>query len=190
MIDTVFLCAAILGGGVFAIRTLLQLFGVGGGEGAELDDVHTDADQGFRVLSLQGLSAFFMMFGIVGLALVRESGISPPLALGIALVPGVFSVWVIGRLFELMGRLSSSGTLNLYSAIGQEGSVYLTVPREGVGQVEVIVQGRLGVFQAREHEGHEVATGTRVRVVGVAAGDVLVVQAIVSKRDTPLLAPL
>lgn len=191
MVDTVFLWSAILGGGIFAIRTVLQLLGVGGHHGTDLHDAHSgaDADAGFRVLSLQGLSSFFMMFGLVGLALVRESGVPPALALAIAVVPGLLSVWLIARLFKAMARLQSSGTLNMYSAIGQEGSVYLTVPRDGIGQVQVVVQGRLGVFQAREHEGLEVATGTRVRVVGVAAADVLVVQAITPQKGT-LLAPV
>jgi membrane protein implicated in regulation of membrane protease activity len=191
VIDTVFLWAAILGGGTFAIRTVLQLLGVGGDHGTDFHDGHSgaDADAGFRVLSLQGLSAFFMMFGLVGLALVRESGAPPELALGIAVIPGLMSVWLIALLFRWMGRLQSSGTLNIYSAIGQEGSVYLTVPRDGIGQVQVVVQGRLGVFEAREQEGLEVATGTRVRVVGIAAGDVLVVQALPPQKST-LLAPV
>lgn len=191
VIDTVFLWSAILGGGTFAIRTVLQLLGVGGDHGADVHDAHSgaDADAGFRILSLQGLSAFFMMFGLVGLALVRESGVAPGLALGIAVIPGVLSVWLIGQMFRWMAKLQSSGTLNLYYAIGEEGSVYLTVPRDGIGQVQVVVQGRLGVFPAREHEGLEVATGTRVRVVSVAAGDVLVVQAISPQKST-LLAPV
>lgn len=183
MIDTVFLVCAVLGGGTFAIRTVLQFLGAGtddahAGAVAHTGDGHADADAGFRLLSLQGLSAFFMMFGLVGLALVRESGVAPALAVGIATIPGLASVWVIGRLFALMGKLQSSGTMNMYAAIGEEGTVYLTVQRGGVGQVQVVVQGRLGVFGAREQDGNELATGKRVRVVGVASGDMLVVQAI------------
>ena len=183
VVDTVFLVCAILGGGIFAIRTVMQLLGVGADHGdagghVDADGSHADADAGFRVLSLQGLSAFFMMFGLVGLALVRESGMAPSLALGVATLPGFAAVWVIGRLFALMGKLQSSGTMNMYAAIGEEGTIYLTVQRGGVGQVQVVVQGRLGVFGAREQDGKEVATGKRVRVVGVAGGDMLVVQAI------------
>jgi membrane protein implicated in regulation of membrane protease activity len=191
VVDTVFLVCAVLGGGVFAIRTVMQLLGVGGDHGdagadAAADGAHADADAGFRLLSLQGLSAFFMMFGLVGLALVRQSGVAPGLAIGIAALPGFASVWVIGRLFAFMGRLQSSGTINMYAAIGEEGSVYLTVQRGGVGQVQVVVQGRLGVYGAREQDGKELATGKRVRVVGVASGDVLVVQAIEPSQGTQL----
>lgn len=187
VIDTVFWVCAILGGGTFVVRTVMQLLGAGGHDGsADVHDVHADADAGFRVLSLQGISAFLMMFGLVGLALVRESGVSPPLALGIAVLPGVAAVWIIAQLFGLMARLQSSGTINMYSAIGEEGSVYLSLPRDGVGQVQVVVQGRFGVFDAREQDGLAVPTGARIRVVGVAAGDVLVVQAVESKQDKQL----
>jgi membrane protein implicated in regulation of membrane protease activity len=189
VVDTVFLGCAVLGGGTFVIRTVLQFLGVGGDDadaGSDIDDVHADADAGFRVLSLQGLSAFFMMFGLVGLALVRQNGVPATLALAVAAAAGAASVWLIGRIFAFMAKLQSSGTMNMYSAIGEEGSVYLTLQRGGVGQVQVAVQGRLGVFEAREQDGKEIATGRRVRVVGVAGGDVLVVQAIEPSSGTQL----
>lgn len=188
LIDTVFLICAVLGGGVFAVRTLLQFLG-GHADDADVGHVevdHADADAGFRVLSLQGLSAFFMMFGLSGLALVRQSGVAPALALPVAALPGIAAVWLIGRLFVFMTKLQSSGTMNMHAAIGQEGSIYLTVQSGGVGKVQVVVQGRLGVFDAREHDGKELATGKRVRVVGVATGDVLVVQEIEPVTGTQL----
>jgi hypothetical protein len=46
-----------------------------------------------------------------------------------------------------------------------------------VGQVQVEVQGRLGVFDARSEGGTTIRTGTRVHVVRIM-GDVLVVQAV------------
>jgi hypothetical protein len=172
--DSVFLLCAVLGGGVFVIRTLLQLLGFG--SGADMDDLHHDADAGFRILSLQGLSAFFMMFGLVGLALVRESKVGEAPALGIAALAGVGSMWLIGKLFGMMGKLQSSGTLNMQNAIGQSGTVYLTVPKSGRGKVEVVVQGRLGVFEATTHLGSDIATGARVRVVAIESGDTLIVE--------------
>lgn len=191
MIDTVFLASALLGGGVFAVRTLMQFLGVGGDEhaGADLDDVHADADAGFRLLSLQGMSAFLMMFGLVGLALVRQSGVQETIALALATAAGLAAVWVIGKLFALMGTLRSSGTISMYSAVGEEGTIYLSVPRDGIGKVQVVVQGRLSILDARADDGADIPTGARVRVVGVSRGDLLLVQAIESK-STAQLAPL
>lgn len=178
MVDSIFLGCALLGGGVFVVRTLLQFMGIGAGHDADLGaggGDHTDSDAGFRVLSLQGVSAFCMMFGLVGLALVRQSGVSPSLALPAAGGAGLATVWVISKLFAAMGRLQSSGNVNLYSAIGQEGQVYLTVQRGGEGKVQLVVQNRLSVYDARAEDGAELVTGRRVRVVAVN-GEVLVVQ--------------
>lgn len=174
MTDTVFFLCAVLGGGVFLVRTVLQLVGVG----ADDADLHHDADAGFRILSLQGLSAFLMMFGLVGLALVRESRVGPALSAGLAALAGFASMWLIGRVFALMSKLQSSGTLDLKNAIGQQGTVYLTVPRGGRGKVELVVQGRLGVFDASTHGATDIATGARVRVVAIDNGDTLIVEPI------------
>lgn len=183
MIDSVFLICAVLGGGVFVLRTGMQLVGFGAGEeidGAEGDgpDMHPDADSGFRVLSLQGMSAFLMMFGLVGLALVRESGVGPLPALAASAVAAMGAVWVIGKIFTTMARLQSSGTMKVARAVGQEGVVYLTIAQGGIGKVQVEVQGRLGVWDARCSDNSVIATGKRVRVVSVTSGELLVVEAI------------
>lgn len=183
VIDSVFLGCAVLGGGVFIVRTLLQLIGIGAGDVIEgdmgdTDDVHPGSDSGFRVLSLQGIGAFLMMFGLVGLALVRQSGVSETLALVPAAAAALGSVWVIGRVFGMMGKLQSSGTMSIDNAIGQEGTVYLSITQGGVGKVELAVQGRLGVWDARTVDDAPLATGKRVKVVRVAAGDVMVVEAL------------
>jgi len=176
--DTVFLACAALGGGAFLVRTLMQLVGAGADHADAPGVHHADGDAGFRVLSFQGMAAFLMMFGLVGLALVRQSGVGGTLSLLVATLAGVAAVWIIGRLFTLMGKLQSSGTINMWSAVGQEGTVYLTLQRGGMGKVEVVVQGRLGVFDARTEDGGELPTGSRVSVVSVESGDVLVVQAL------------
>lgn len=178
MADSVFLLSAVAGGAVFIIRTVFQLFGAG--EHGHGHDVHHhtdgDGDEGFRMLSLQGLAAFLMMFGLVGLALVRESAMAAPPAIGIAALAGLGSMWIIGKLFSVMSKLQSSGTLNMKNAIGQSGTVYLTVPKNGRGQVQVVVQGRLSVFDATTHVGADIATGARVRVVALDNGETLVVE--------------
>jgi hypothetical protein len=50
----------------------------------------------------------------------------------------------------------------------------------------VVVQGRLGVFEARERDGKSIATGKRIRVEGVGSGDMLVVEAIEPATGTAL----
>ncbi len=168
---------------MFVLRTLMQFAGIGEGDSpgdteiGDIDDVHADSDAGFRLLSLQGLTAFAMMFGLVGLALTRQSGVGPCIALGVAALTALGCVWIIGKIFGFFATLQSSGTINLYSAIGKEGVVHLSVGEGKVGQVQVEVQGRLGTFDARSEGEKLLPSGTRVYVVRIM-GDVLVVQAV------------
>ena len=81
-------------------------------------------------------------------------------------------------IFFFPGGLSSSSTLNLSNAIGEEGTIYLTIREGSTGKVRVEVQGRLKVFEARSADGSELKTDCRVRVTSVVSGNVFVVESI------------
>jgi hypothetical protein len=51
-----------------------------------------------------------------------------------------------------MLRLQSSGTVSLFAAVGSEGSVYLTVGKEG-GRVQINFANRLREFEAVSADG-------------------------------------
>ena len=184
MLDTLFVISAIIGGAVFALRLVLMLIGIGddhsfGGDhdvtgDAGADASHSDHDVGTKLLSIQGIAAFLMMFGLVGLALTREASLNPQLALLASLAAGLASMWIVAKVFSMMVGLQSSGTLDLEHAIGEEGTVYLTIKPGAGGQVQVKLQGRLGVFDAQVDGGREIATGRSVRVVSVRANSLVV----------------
>jgi len=176
-----FLICAGIGGGLFIVRFVIQLFG-GHDTGADTDlevghaDVdHLDTDVSFKLLTLQGLTAFFMMFGLVGFVLIRANSLSVGLALIGAVLAGLGAVWIIGRIFASVKKLQSSGTIDNISAIGEQGSVYLTIRAGGTGKVQVPLKGRLREFEAVAKTGEEIKTGERIRVVDVN-GSVLVVE--------------
>lgn len=175
------LCA-IFGGLFFVIRLGLQFLG---GDHDFDDpgraDLHADgrdADLSFKVLSFQSLTAFFMLFGLVGLALYRQSKVGPLWSIAGALAAGIATVWVIGQVFSFMKGLQSSGTMNVQNAVGQEGTVYLTIGPGGTGKARITIQDHLRVFDAVTDKNEEIVTGERIKVVRVAAGSVLVVEKI------------
>jgi membrane protein implicated in regulation of membrane protease activity len=129
------------------------------------DAHHTDSDAGFTLLSLHGLSSFFMMFGLVGLALYRQSQTGKALSIAGAALAGVLSVWAIRKLFAAVTRLQSNGTLGIADAVGCTGTVYLTIPKGGAGRVMINVKSRLREYDAVEQKGDEIPTGVAVRVV-------------------------
>jgi len=77
-----------------------------------------------------------------------------------------------------MKRLQSEGTLDIRNAIGQTGSVYLTIPANGSGQVQVTVQGSLRIFNAVSQDKNKISTGAGVRVTDITADNTLVVEQI------------
>ena len=195
-IEKMYLICAVFGGILFVVRLILQFVGgdSGGdsdvGAAADVGDVDVDGgfedlDAGaddaylsFKILSFQGLTAFFMMFGLVGLAMKRQTEQSAASSLVAATAAGLGTVWLIGLIFRKAAALQASGNINLRNAVGQEGEVYLTIPADGTGKARVTVQERLRIYGAISKDKVEIATGQRVRVVEVTPQDVLVVEKI------------
>lgn len=175
-----FLLCAIIGGFFVLLRFVMQFFsgdiGIDPQLETEVELHHADSDLGFKLLSLQGLSAFLLMFGLVGLALYQQSRAGFLLSIAGAVIAGLAAVWVIGRLFSLAIRMQSSGTMDSSAAApGCSGTVYARIPVDGSGQVMITVQGRHREFTAVTADNTEVPSGTPIRVVKVNAG-ILVVE--------------
>jgi membrane protein implicated in regulation of membrane protease activity len=167
-LEQVFLLSAIVGGLILVLRLILMVAGLD-----HHSDVHIDSDAGFQALTIQGLSAFFTMFGVVGYMLHHNAALGLLLAIGGAVVAGVFSMWLIHVIFRAMLKLQSSGTVSLFAAVGSEGSVYLTVGKEG-GRVQINFANRLREFEAVSADGSTLPTGTAIRVQSVTANTLVV----------------
>ena len=173
-----FTLCAVLGGTIFAILFIMQFFIGGGDLDTDVGGHHADltgADVSFKFLSMQGITAFLMMFGLAGRAFL-EGETLPALSFAGAVAIGLGAVWVIGRIFHFMKKLQSSGTVDMGKAVGQRGSVYLTIPADGIGKVQVAVNNRLGVFNAVTEHGRALATGTSIKVTRVMEDHTFVVE--------------
>ena len=187
-LEKVFAFCAMVGGGLFMVRMVL-LF-IGGDSDIDIDgdvdtdfdsDTASDTDISFRFLSFQGLTAFFMMFGLVGLALKRQSKWDDPFAVVGGIAAGVFVCWLLKLLFDKAKGLQSSGNIDLKNAIGQEGTVYLTIPASGTGQAQVNVQNHLKIFDAVSEGEVEIKSGEAIKVIRIVSGNVLVVDKLLNK---------
>lgn len=176
-----FLGCAVIGGFFVLVKLILQFMGghtyTSISTDFEIDAHHVDSDVGFRFLSLHGLSSFLMMFGLVGLALYRQSHSGLELSVAGAVIAGLFAVWIIGKLFQWAASLQASGNLQTADAVGSTGTVYLSIPTKGTGRVNINFQNHLREFDAIENNGRALPTGTPIRVIRVDA-NVLVVERI------------
>ncbi len=190
-LEKFFLVCALFGGVLFVIRMVMQFIGGFGDVDTEIDagedaDVDIGAAEGeaaiedstasFKLLTLQGITGFFMMFGLVGLALLRQTKLSEAWAVFGALLWGLLTLWIVAKLFQFMRNLQSSGTIDIRNAVGQEGTVYLTIPADGTGKAQVTVQDRLRVMDAVTQKGEEIKTGESIMVVRVIGDSTLVVE--------------
>jgi hypothetical protein len=173
-LETVFIICAAIGGTLFVVQLVLQFLGhVGHADintdidaGLDAQAGHASADFSFKVLSLQGLSAFLLIFGLMGLATLRSGG-AAPLAFGVGFAGGGLTTWLIGRLFKLASRLQSSGTFDISRAVGAAGTVYLTIRKDRPGKVTITVTNRLLTLDARVAGDVTLETGTPIVVTRV-----------------------
>jgi membrane protein implicated in regulation of membrane protease activity len=180
-LDYFFLGCAVIGGFFVLVKLILQFVGghadVDVNTDINFDAQHLDSDVGFRFLSLHGFSSFLMMFGLVGLALYRQSKSGLSVSIAGAVIAGLIAVWVISKLFQWAAGLQVSGNLQTADAVGSTGTVYLTIPERGTGRVSINFKNHLREFDATEKSGSAVPTGTPIRVVQVRA-NVLVIERI------------
>jgi len=184
-IEIIYWASTIIGGTLFLLRVIMMFIGGDTGDsppettfdsGSDFaSGDHAQADISFRLLSVQGLTSFFMMFGLVGLALLK-AGLPVLLTVVGGMLAGLVTVAISGLIFTQMKRLQTEGTINLQKTVGTEGSVYLTIPKNGTGQVQIIAQGSLKIFDAVSTNKNLIATGEKIHVVGVTGGNILVVE--------------
>jgi len=197
VLEKIYLACAVFGGGFFILRTILMLTGIGdtdtdadAGDFDHADVDHEDhfedldhgdhghGDSGLKLLTVQGLTAFIMMFGLTGFAVSHSSVLGSVFTIGIGILVGLFAMWLVAKGFELMKSLQSSGNIQIYDAIGEEGTVYLTIPAEGIGKIRITISGRLKVVDAVSQDKVELKTGTGVRVTEISTGGMLLVRRI------------
>lgn len=149
--------------------------GVFGSDSPEGTDVHM-GDSGLRIFTVRGMVAFFAVGGWAGLSALSLSG-NPAVAIVTALIFGTLALLVVAWFFKWAASLYENGTLQMDSAVGKVGEVYITIPphRSGAGKVNVIIQGRLTEAEAMTDEDRPLKYGEPVEVVGIAVGNTLLV---------------
>jgi membrane protein implicated in regulation of membrane protease activity len=146
---------------------------VGGAHGADGAGHDAHGHHGsswlFSVISFRTLVAAATFFGLAGLA-AESAGQPLPAQLLLALAAGVGAMYGVHWIVRAMGRLSEDATQKIHHALGQEGTVYIPIPpaKAQTGKVQVRLQNRLVEYEAVTNSPQKLATGTKVRVIGIA----------------------
>jgi hypothetical protein len=119
---------------------------------------------------------FFTMFGWSGLA-AYKAGLPNALVTVIAFASGLLMVYLLYFIMTRASKLRQSGTLQTKNAISQIGETYLRIPaqRNGIGKVQVQVQGRLVELDAMTDDREDIATGKPIKVLSTLNERILLV---------------
>jgi len=138
--------------------------------------IEGDDGVGFQFFTLKGLISFFTLFAWSGLACI-EAGLNPSLTVIISIICGLMMMFILASIFYLMSKLSESGTLRLKYAINGVGEVYLPIKagRNGMGKIQINVQGAVRTLQALSDDEADLPVGTMVKVTEIINDQILLV---------------
>lgn len=129
-----------------------------------------------KLLTVQTIVTFLAVFSWVSIICIT-SGLNAVAGLAIGAVCGFLMMLLVAKMVQATVRLAENGTLNLRNAIGENATVYLTIPPKngGTGKVTMQLQGRFCELDAVNSGETVLQTGSQVLVSDVV-GDVLVVE--------------
>ena len=173
----IFYVVAIVSGVVLAFQMVLTLIGA---------DTDFDAGEGgdTGLFSIRTIGAFFTGFGWTGVSMLYN-GYGLGAATFAATVVGMIFLGTVLYLMRYMFSLREEGTLDYSNAIGEVGNVYLPIPpkRKGMGQVEVLVQGRMRTVRALTDHDKKLGNRTAVRVKALIDQQTLLVESLESESE-------
>ena len=129
----------------------------------------------FEILTIRNIVAFFAVFGWVGLAL-HNAGASTAVTILVSFACGLVMMVIMASMLLGLARLQTSGSLDVTTAAGQPAQTYLTIPaaRNGIGKIEVIIQGKKVEMDAITDDLEPITTGSSVQVSQVINNKALV----------------
>ncbi len=171
---------------VLLIQTLLMLFGIEDGVDTDLDldgdgipdlDVSPDDFGSLHVFSIRGIAGMLCIGGWSGLVMY-QAGWSLWLTVLLSVVFGVITLLLLGYVMYGVSRLQSSGNVDIKTAVGKTGTVYIPIPagRSGQGKVNVTLNETFMELEAVTQADRRLRTGETVRVTGTDDRGVLIVE--------------
>lgn len=177
---------------VLVIQTLMLIFGFVGddidADGIDLNDngigdtPGDGGESGLALFSVRGLMAMAAIGGWSGLVM-HSSGITLPITILLSLAFGFLTLVGIAYIMKLAVKLQDNGNIDLGSAIGKVGTVYIPIPENmsGAGKVNLTVQERFIEIGAVTTAGRKLATGESIRVIATDETGLVVVEPL--KKD-------
>jgi hypothetical protein len=135
------------------------------------------SDAAFKLLSVHTVTGFCMMFGWTGLTVYKQFGLGAPAAFLAACGAGFATMYATAYLFKLAAHLASPGaSFTLKDVVGREATVYLKIPENGRGKVQLGVDGITRFLEAVSDDGAEIDSFKVVQITRAMDGSTVAVR--------------
>lgn len=175
--NAIFLFCLVLGGGLLLVTVLLDDI-VGG----VLDALHFGFDIG-GVTLMPPLLGFVAMFGVGGLIGTQVLQLDNGRASLLGAVAGAAGFALVFGMFSVLRRSESAPAFSLSELVGQTGRVNVAIPARRFGSVFVSYDGASHNLTATAEA--DVASGSAVRIVSIAGGNLVVEPLVATQGGTP-----
>lgn len=182
---------------VFVVQSVMTFIGLGGDTdldaggldggldgadgadmgGADAQAGNFDADPSMNLYTFRNLVNFLLGFGWSAI-LLHDKIRNTALLLVVSILVGAALVTAVMFLFKWLWSMQASGNIDVYkSAVGCEGSCYLTIPaeRSGAGKVQISINNSVREYDALT-DGDAIKTGASIKVVEVLNASTLLVE--------------
>lgn len=155
---------ALVSGSILALLMLLSILG-GLDLDVDIDGGDTDVDAGGLGLIKSGLT--FITFASWVAYIMLSASINPILTLFASLAVGALTVFILAWFLKFLLGLQSDVNWDFHQAQGKSAKVYLKIPKDGKGIIQVDINGVTREINALSSENKEISTGSEVLVLEV-----------------------
>ena len=143
------------------------------GHGAEGHDISQDMEPTISFFSVKVLATLTMGFGAAG-AIARQYGADYLVASLWGLGSGIVLSLLMYFVLDIIYKQQSSSMVETSSAIGQTGTVTVSIDPNAIGEVGVEVSGRYMSYLAKASTSKPIPKGATVKVVNVVGSELIV----------------
>ena len=165
VVETVYWYCGIIGTLIFLLKVALPV-----DTGSEITSDFTsiaDTDASFHLLTIEGISAFFMTFGWMGWIAFTQMHFELKISMIIALFSGILAFLLFAWLLSLAKKMEHSPSYDLTTLKDKIGKTYVHFEPKGQGKIQIEFNEKLSILDAVNNSEEVLEAFSQIKVVKV-----------------------
>lgn len=127
------------------------------------------------LLSFKSILAFIIGGSWSGLA-AMNTGMQIASVIILSLLSGIIVMLVVAFVLANLMKLQYDGSITMEKTIGSVGKVYLPIPENGKGQIEIVVNNSYKTYYASSEDGSAIGINEPIEVISIKDDETLLVR--------------